>query len=120
MAIPCKLNAYGDGDYVLRVIFREQGSEEWQVPDMVGGQAKNMIPIRIANKKVQFNADVVITDIDRVWESAQADGNTRLTIYNLSGHVLYDGKPEGFSLSKMQGHGVVIVKNGNEIRKLAY
>ena len=121
-SVNCKLSAYGDGDYVLRVIFRDKGSDTWRLPDMAGGDTANMIPIRIANKKVTFYAEGVeiITGIDRVSDFAQGEGNTRLTVYSLDGHVLYAGAPEGFSLSQMKGHGVLIVRSGHETRKIAY
>lgn len=127
VTINCKLNAYSDGEYVLRVIFREKGATDWMLPDVVGGQMENMIPVRIANKKVTMYAEDVeiITGIDRVnvddnaqLSSLNSYPSSRIAVYSLNGQVLYTGDAEGLSLSGLKEHGVLIVKQGNSVRKI--
>lgn len=46
--ISCKIpTGYPDGDYALRVVFRESGTQQWLLPDTYGGKAKNGIYIKM-------------------------------------------------------------------------
>lgn len=55
-ALSCSVkNSYAAGDYVLRVICRVKGYSDWVLPDVVGGQLNNWIPVYIHDKQLYFN-----------------------------------------------------------------
>ena len=52
----CQLEKeYEDGYYALRLLFREQGFDEWMLPDVEGGSLNNWIPIHIHDGIIDFN-----------------------------------------------------------------
>lgn len=53
--IACNLKGdYPDGDYALRLVFRETSSKEWLLPDMVGGIKKNAVYVYLKGTRVTF------------------------------------------------------------------
>lgn len=44
-----------EGDYVLRAVFREDGYDKWELPNMVGGSELNKIPMYVENGVAYFN-----------------------------------------------------------------
>ncbi|MCM1313202.1 MAG: C10 family peptidase [Bacteroides sp.] len=54
--VRCTIPAsFADGDYVLRVMTRQSGYEEWALPDVVGGDSRNWIPVYVASGTANFN-----------------------------------------------------------------
>lgn len=55
---------YSDGDYVLRVMTRQKGYDEWVLPDVVGGDSRNRIPVCVDSGTIRFNE--VSTSVEEV------------------------------------------------------
>lgn len=69
--IPCTLpKGTADGDYALRVLINEEGynlpngEKDWILPQYVGGDSANWLPVMISNGKAYFNQ--VSTPIESV------------------------------------------------------
>ena len=69
--IPCTLpKGTADGDYALRVLINEEGynlpngEKDWILPQYVGGDSANWLPVMISNGVAYFNQ--VSTPIERV------------------------------------------------------
>ena len=118
--VACKLSNYSDGEYVLRVVFREKGSADWLLPDVVGGQDQNLIPIRIASKKVTMYAEDVeiITPVEEAPTVAPDASAARVMVYDLQGHLLHVSTPEAFRLDNVPARGLLIIKQGDKVRKV--
>lgn len=82
--ISCRIkNTYAAGDYVLRVICRVKGYEDWILPDVVGGQKQNWIPVYIHDKKLYFNQ--VSSAIESVAVSHASGYDADTATYDLMG-----------------------------------
>lgn len=56
LGVYCSIpNSYPDGDYVMRVITRQEGYGEWVLPYVVGGDSHNEIPVHIVSGVARFN-----------------------------------------------------------------
>lgn len=124
LAITCKLDGTLDnGDYAVRLVFREQGTRVWLLPDVAGGITKNAVYVRINGTKVTFTdgtdfiataiADIE-TDGNRV--SSSSDGVTR--VYDTSGRIVYSAPANTFNRWDIPAHGVFVVKQGNRTFKV--
>ena len=52
----CRLReAHDDGNYMLRLMFKELGYNDWVLPDMVGGDSRNIIPAYLEGDNLYFN-----------------------------------------------------------------
>ena len=83
--VKCKMpTGIPDGYYCLRLVFKEKGYDDWQLPDMVGGDYLNCIYIQIKNGTIYFNdAPTAIQSIE-----GAANEIIRTDYYDLSGRKL--------------------------------
>ncbi len=52
----CRLNnTYANGTYLVRIIFRQYGFDNWMLPFMVGGSQLNAVKAEINNGKISFS-----------------------------------------------------------------
>ncbi|MBO5025895.1 MAG: C10 family peptidase [Bacteroidaceae bacterium] len=98
--------SYPDGDYVLRVITRQKGYDEWVFPDVVGGDSRNEIPVHIVSGIARFNE--VSTSVDRL----PVDGSEVVSrrYFDLNGRSV---------VSPVKGQTVIEVvtlSNGEQVR----
>lgn len=83
--IKCKLpREYPDGDYVFRVISKENGYDEWLLVETAGGDLLNQIPAYIHDGKIFFNE--FSTGIDKV----ENDEVLSVERYDLNGRKIDD------------------------------
>lgn len=121
--ISCKLkDSYPDGLYALRLIFREAGTDEWQLPDMVGGFTKNGIYIKIAGKRVTFSDGaeyiaVGVRDIPQQDVSTRAD-ETLTRVYDTAGRLVYSAPTRSFDLWEVPVHGILMIHQGQRTQKV--
>ena len=104
--ITCKVDgAYADGDYALRAIFKESGSKDWILPDMLGGLVKNAVYIKLTGNDIEFTDGTdYITGINTVKGSS-----------NLSAPRYYDLQGREVSGSTK---GLLIRRQGDEVKKV--
>lgn len=73
-----------DGDYVLRICFKQEGYDEWELPYMIGGDNLNRIPVKVEDGKAYYNE--VSVSIDRVYaEDKQTDIRYSASYFDLQG-----------------------------------
>ena len=121
-SINCSLkSSYPDGDYAIRLIFRESGTDEWLLPDMVGGLKANAVYVRLNGTKVTFTdgKDYIATGILDIQErqAPLADDVTR--VYDASGRMVYSSSTDAFNLWDVPAQGILVVKQGDSVRKIA-
>ncbi len=99
----CKLaqKSYADGDYAIRMIFKENDGE-WMLPDAAGGLKGNAIYIKLAGKYITFTdgSDYIAAGIDAV--NAET-GRASFGLYDLLGRKV-----------KSPGKGIYI-RNGRKV-----
>ncbi len=91
--IACSLKGdYPDGDYALRLVFRETSDKDWLLPDMAGGITKNAVYVSLKGTRVTFTdgtdyIHTAVSDIEGPKDPAAAP------YYDLSGRrVVRPGK----------------------------
>lgn len=107
--ITCKVNGdYPDGDYALRVMFKEKGQEDWILPDMAGGLKNNAVYINLSGNRINFtdgsayNEAFKTAGMAPVITSQPTDENN--TLYDLQGRKV-DTPRKGIYIKN--GHKVV-------------
>ena len=109
--IPCKLDGtYPDGNYALRAIFKESGSKEWILPDMVGGLVNNAVYVKLSGNDIEFTdgTDYInaATGINILRSSSQLSVEP-VRYFDLQGREV-NGTQKG----------VLIRRQGSEVRKV--
>ena len=115
-SLSCKLNdsvqaVIQDGDYVLKVLFREDGYDEFILPDMVGGQQRNQIPVYIHDGVMDFNT------YSAAIETPTFSSLRSSSVYDMNGRqVKEDIKIEGSRIGNINvlPKGIYIV-NGKKV-----
>jgi len=120
--IGCSLKGtYPDGDYAIRLIFRDYGTTEWLLPDMAGGIAKNAVYVTLKGSRVTFTdgAAYIATAIrDLPADAATPVTDDHLThVYDATGRLLHVVPTSRFRLSDIPAHGQLIIKQGGVVRK---
>ena len=120
--VTCKLNGgWPDGDYALRLLFHESGSEEWLLPDIYGGITKNAVYVRLSNANVTFTdgRDYIATGIMLPSIDTSSVLSSNLTrVYDTSGRLVYTAPSTQFNLWDVPAHGILVVKQGGKSRKV--
>lgn len=82
--VACKLSGnYPDGDYALRIVFREYGTQDWLLPDTYGGKNKNAIYVKIqGNTYTVTDGSNYLTGVSTV---STTTASPQHTIYDLYG-----------------------------------
>ncbi len=95
---------YTEGDYILRVISREEGYEEWILPDVVGGsEVNNLTKCYVEGGTVYFNSSSSAIDAPAFSDSRQD------AIFDLQGRRLnaaFESLPRG-----------IYIIHGKKVRK---
>jgi len=92
--ISCRVkDSYDAGDYVLRVMCRIKGYDDWVLPDVVGGQKQNWIPVYIHEKKLYFNQ--VSSSIESVGMSLDSRYTADDATYDLMGRRVKNTARQG-------------------------
>jgi len=118
-AIPCLLkNTYPNGNYALRVVFRESGSKEWLLPDMAGGITKNAVYIQINGNKITFTdgADYIAVGVSNLKSAKKEPDLTR--VFDTSGRLIYTAPSSTFNIWDIPARGTFIVKKGEKVQKV--
>jgi len=82
----CKIpKKYDNNGYVLRIVSKQDGYDNWELADVDGGSEQNKIPVLIQNGTVFFNQ--VPTAIDTI---PFDESNVTTVYYDINGHVISD------------------------------
>ncbi len=103
----CKVpTALGDGEYALRVMFKEDG--DWILPDMAGGKDKNAVYFNLNGTTVTFtDGTEYLKSATSVNEILHYDYNTPVQYYDLQGRKV-----------DVSTRGLLIRKQGNKVEKV--
>lgn len=122
--INCSLKgAYPDGDYAIRLVFRESGSREWLLPDMAGGLRRNAVYVNIKGTRISFTdgSKYIATGLSGTPFSSLALTNDSLDltrVFDASGRQVYSAPTSSFNLWDIPARGVLVVKQDNRVRKV--
>ncbi len=119
--IGCSLKgSYPNGDYAIRLVFRENGTREWLLPDMAGGLKKNAVYVKINGTRVTFTdgSEYIATAIRNI-NSGSQDNNDGLTrVFDAAGRLVYAAPTARFNLWDVPARGILVIKQGDAVRKV--
>ena len=82
-----------DGNYVLRLLSKEQGYDEWMWPDVVGGSNNNKIPVYIHDGLLDFN-QYAPSPAEDVNNDLVVDSQDVLQVYTAIKNGVKDGRED--------------------------
>ena len=120
-SIGCSLKgSYPNGDYAIRLVFRESGTREWLLPDMAGGLKKNAVYVKINGTRVTFTdgSEYIATAIRNINSSSLDNNDEPTRVYDASGRLVYSSPTARFNLWYVPARGILVVKQGNNVHKV--
>ena len=112
-----------DGEYILSLLTKAETESSWQYVRSAD-DVTNSLAMTISGESITFkplSSDwFVTTDIkDNIIKEDlnSSTGNGEIKVYNAQGQLVYTSKSEDFDINNVPGKGMLIIKNGKNVKK---
>ena len=112
-----------DGEYILTLLTKAETESSWQYVRSAD-DVTNSLAMTISGESITFeplSSDwFVTTDIkDNIIKEDlnSSTGNGEIKVYNAQGQLVYTSKSEDFDINNVPGKGMLIIKNGKNVKK---
>ena len=114
---------FPDGEYILTLLTKAETESSWQYVRSAD-DVTNSLAMTISGESITFeplSSDwFVTTDIkDNIIKEDlnSSTGNGEIKVYNAQGQLVYTSKSEDFDINNVPGKGMLIIKNGKNVKK---